>query len=81
MDLRNYISKVVRSRCFYLSESFKNYWHTIFMTGEGIKTPKEVKFVSVEFNLFLKSRRHKKVCIVMINIQVKISDSKEIQKY
>ena len=51
------------------------------MTGERIKTPKDIKFVSVEFNLFLKSRRHKKVCIVMINIQVKISDSKEIQKY
>ena len=51
------------------------------MTGERIKTPKDIKFVSVEFILFLKSRRHKKVCIVMINIQVKISDSKEIQKY
>ena len=73
MDLNNSESKVVVSRHFFLSESLYNYWHNIVLKGVIMKPPNDIKYLSVEFNLFIKSPIHMKGCIVMIYIQVHIS--------
>ena len=69
MDIKNFGSKVVGTRQFYLSRSFWNNYHTIFLTGVRIKLPKDINYVLVEFNSFLKSPIQIKGCIVIIYTQ------------
>ena len=46
-----------------------------------MKPPKDINYVSVEFNSFLKPPRQMKGCLVMIYIQEHISECEEIKKY
>ena len=50
------------------------------MTGVSMKPPKDVIYVSVECNSFIKSPRQIKGCLLMIYIQEHLSDSEEIIK-
>ena len=50
------------------------------MTGVRMKPPKDIKYVLVECNSFLKLPRQMKGFLIMIYIQVIISDSEEINK-
>ena len=61
MDLNNYEFKVVVSRLFFLSKSLCNYWHNVVLKGVIMKPPNEIKYVSVEFNSFIKSPIHELV--------------------
>ena len=45
-----------------------------------MKPPNDIKYISVEFNSFIKSPIHMKGYIVMIYIQVQISEIEEINK-
>ena len=80
MDLKNYVSKVVGSSSFCLSKSLKNYCNSIVMKGVRMKPPKDIMYVLVECNSFLTLPRQMKGCLIMIYIQVIISDSEEINK-
>ena len=75
MDIKNCGSKVVGSRCFFLSMSLCNNWHTIVLTGARMKPPKEIKCVLVKCNYFLKTPRKMKGCPIMNYIQEHLSDS------
>ena len=72
--------KVVWSRRFPLSKSICKDWHTIVMKEARMKTPNDIMYVLIEYNLFLKSTRQIKYFPVMIYMQEYISDSGEIQK-
>ena len=61
MDFKNYGSKVVGSRQFFLSKSLWNERNTIFLTGVRMKPPKNINCVLVEYNYFLKPPRLIKV--------------------
>ena len=74
MDLMNCGSKVVGYRNFPLCKYIWNEWHTIVMTGERIKPPKDIKYVSVECTAFIKSPRKMKCCLVIIYILVHFSE-------
>ena len=50
------------------------------MSGVRTKPPKEIRYVSVECNSFIKSPRQIKCCLVTIYIQVHISECEEIKK-
>ena len=80
MDLNNCGSKVVGSRHFFLSKSLWNNWYTIVLIGERMKPPKDISYVLVEYNSFLKQQRQMKGCILMIYIQEYILDSEGIIK-
>ena len=45
-----------------------------------MKAPKDIKYVLVEFNSFLKKSIHTNCCLVIIYIKVHIPDSEEIKK-
>ena len=66
MYLNNFESKVFGSRRFSLSKYLLNYWHNIVMTGVIMKPPKYIKYVLVEYKLFLKAPIQMKGCLVMI---------------
>ena len=80
MDLNNYVSKVVGSSRFPLSKSLRSYKHNIVLRGAIMKPPKDIKYVLVGCNSFLKSPKEMKVCLVIIYIQLHISDSEGIKK-
>ena len=46
---------------------------TIVLTGIRMKPPKDIKYILVQFNSFIKSPRQMKGCLVMIYIQEHIS--------
>ena len=70
MDLKNYFSKLVGTRCFFLSKYINKYWRSIVLKGKIMKPPKYIKYVLVECNYLIKLPRHVKVCLVIILNQV-----------
>ena len=78
MDLKNCGSKLFGSRHFPPSKHIWNECNTIVLTGVRIKPPKNIRYVSIVYNSFLKSPIQMKFCLVIIFIQVHISDFEEI---
>ena len=48
MDLMNCGSKLAGYRCFLLSRSFWDDWHTVVLTGTRTKPTKDTDYVLVE---------------------------------
>ena len=46
-----------------------------------MKPPKDINYVLVEFNSFLKSQRQMKSCLFIIYLKAILSDNEEIIKY
>ena len=79
--LKKSVSKLVVYRVFLLSKSLRNYWYNIVLIWARMKPPKEIKFVSVKCNPFIKPPRYMKGCFVTSYIKVHIPEGKEIKKY
>ena len=68
MGLNKYLDNVGVSRSFFLSRIISNEWRIIFLIGVRTNPLKDVKYILVEYNSFLKSPINMKVFLVMIYI-------------
>ena len=80
MYLKKFVSELVVSRHFPLSNYIDNYWNSIVLTVNRMKPPNFVKYVLIGCNLFLKLPRQIKGFRVMIYNQVLISENEEMKK-
>ena len=79
VDLKICGSKLVVSRIFTLYKSICDNGHAMVLTGMKLKPPKNINYVLVECNSFLKLLIPMKVSLLMIYTQEHISECEGIK--